>query len=433
MQSNEGTSIDVLRAPTPVVSAGASTEVERAIAEVQAQMIIAKRYPRDTDIAWAKIQKACKRAGLAEAALYAYTKGGSEVSGPSIRLAEELARDWGNIAFGWKILQQDDDMSEVRAEAWDLETNVPAYIVFTVRHEFKSKGQIKKVTDPREVYELIANQASRRLRACVLRVIPGDVQDMAVEQCEKTLKDGSGKPLSDRVRDMLAAFLNEHGITKEMVETRLGKKIEAINETEFVTLARIYVSLRDGMAKVEQFFDVGPAGGTPTAKDLQAQGSAAPKKDEAKKPGPAAQQRTEKFTPGTQTMFTVVDALALVNKGDFDAARDLARGFSEDDKKKIEASIVARGGAAAQPAAAEQQAQEPGEPLPPARTEDLELVDVLKEFKDAKTLQDLTAAGVLIDDLPPEDQDTARRKWMERKSEFEAAPPARRAGRRGIE
>ena len=429
----QGTEIETLRAPQPLVSSGASTEVERAIAEVQAQMVIAKRYPRDTDLAWAKIQKACKRPGLAEAALYAYTKGGSEVSGPSIRLAEELARDWGNIAFGWKILQQDDDMSEVRAEAWDLETNVPAYIVFTVRHEFKAKGQIKKVTDPREVYELIANQASRRLRACVLRVIPGDVQDMAVEQCEKTLKDGGGKPLSDRVRDMLAAFLNEHGVTKEMVETRLGKKIEAINETEFVTLARIYVSLRDGMAKVEQFFDVGQqaGAGTPTAKDLQAQGSAAAKKEEKKPTAPA--QQAARFTPGAQAMFTVIDALTMVNRGDFDAARDLARGMSEEDQKKVETSIVARGGAPAQPAATETQVEEPGEPLPPARTEDLELVDVLKAFKDAKTMQDLSAAGVLIDDLPPEDQDSARRKWMERKSQVEATPPARRSARKGLE
>jgi len=426
------TSIDTLRVSQPVHGAMVTADVERAVQEVQAALIIAKRFPRDEQEAYNRIIKACKRSGLAESALYAYTKGGTEVSGPSIRLAETLALQWRNLKFGWRILTQDEDRSEVEAFAWDQEANTQNSIQFTVRHEFKAKGAIKKVSDPREVYELVANQASRRLRACILRVIPGDIQDSAVDQCEKTLKDGSGKPLSDRVRDMLAAFLNEHGITKEMVETRLGKKIEAINETEFVTLARIYVSLRDGMAKVEQFFDV-TGGVTPTAKDLQAQGSAAPKKDDPKKPAATAQQPA-KFTPGTPTMFTVVDALAAVNKGDFDAARDLARGFSEDDRKKIEASIVARGGGPAQPAAAaEQQAEEPGEPLPPARTEDLELVDVLKAFKDAKTLQDLTAAGVLIDDLPPEDQDTARRKWMERKSEFEAAQPARRAGRRGIE
>lgn len=257
---HRGASIDTLRTPAPKQgTAMMNAESERAIAEVQAAMVIAKRFPRDEDAAYTRIQKACRRPALAEAALYAYTKGGSEVSGPSIRLAEELARDWGNITFGWRILSQDEDSTEVRAEAWDLETNVPSYITFTVRHEFKGRdgGQkvMKKVTDPRELYELIANQASRRLRACILRIIPGDVQDMAVDQCEKTLKDGGGKPLGDRVRDMIAFFANDFHVTKEQIEKRVGKKAEAINETEFLSLRRIYGSLKDGAATVEQFFD----------------------------------------------------------------------------------------------------------------------------------------------------------------------------------
>ncbi|MBQ7110481.1 MAG: hypothetical protein IJO06_04585 [Thermoguttaceae bacterium] len=37
---------------------------------------------------------ACQRPGLASVAVYVYPRGGSKISGPSIRLAEEIARNW---------------------------------------------------------------------------------------------------------------------------------------------------------------------------------------------------------------------------------------------------------------------------------------------------------------------------------------------------
>jgi len=41
--------------------------------------------------------------------------------------------------------------------------------------------------DPRDIYELTANMGARRLRACVLGIVPGDVVESAVDQCERTL------------------------------------------------------------------------------------------------------------------------------------------------------------------------------------------------------------------------------------------------------
>ena len=84
---------------------GALGEVEksRAIAEAQAAMVIAKQFPRNEIKALDRILNACARPGLAEAALYTYSRGGTEITGPSIRLAEALAQNWGNIQFGiWK-------------------------------------------------------------------------------------------------------------------------------------------------------------------------------------------------------------------------------------------------------------------------------------------------------------------------------------------
>lgn len=402
----EATSIESLR-QAPPQSALAVAETERAVAEVQAAMTIAKRFPRNEDLAYAKIMKACKRPGFAEEALYAYTKGGSEVSGPSIRLAEELARDWGNISFGWKILTQDENSSEVRAEAWDLETNVPAYIVFTVPHEFKAKGQIKKVSDPREVYELIANQASRRLRACVLRVIPGDVQDAAVVQCEKTLKDGGGKPLSDRIRDMLAAFLNDHGVTKAMVEKRVGKNAEAITDTELVALRRIYGSIRDGMKPVEEFFDRSSGGGAGTnAEDLKKPASAqtgGTAGAEQKAP-PAQQPEPERKIDAPKTYKVVTERGRVLTEISYTPKMGEIIDHEKNPWRVIE--II---GDRVTVKAGEAPPQHPAPPQPEKKAEDepLEVSVVVSEIMTAESLDDLKEARELIKRIPEKDRPTA--------------------------
>jgi len=225
----------------------------RAAQEVQAAVFMAKRFPRDETRAFNSIMQSCKRAGLAEQALYAYPKGGTTVTGPSIRMAEVLARAWGNIDFGIKELDQQEGESSMMAYAWDLETNARQTKVFTVRHiRHTRKGQYA-LTDPREIYEMTANQGARRLRACILGIIPGDITEAAVQACEKTMAGKSSEPIADRIRKMVVAF-GELAVTQEMVVKRLGHKLDRTSETELVGLRKVYLSLKDNMASVETFF-----------------------------------------------------------------------------------------------------------------------------------------------------------------------------------
>ena len=155
----------------------------RAAQEVQAAVFMAKRFPRDETRAFNSIMQSCKRAGLAEQALYAYPKGGTTVTGPSIRMAEVLARAWGNIDFGIKELDQQEGESSMMAYAWDLETNARQTKVFTVRHiRHTRKGQYA-LTDPREIYEMTANQGARRLRACILGGPADDGREVLRTHC----------------------------------------------------------------------------------------------------------------------------------------------------------------------------------------------------------------------------------------------------------
>ena len=226
----------------------------REMAEVQSQIFLAKQFPRNEVQAEMKIMEACKRLSLAETALYQYPKGGQKVTGPSIRLAETIARYWGNINYGIKELEQKNGESTVVAYAWDMETNTRQEKVFQVKHQLYTKKGVKNIVDPRDIYELAANYGARRLRACILGVVPGDVIDKAVEQCYKTLEEGYKEPLKDRLVKALAWLKDNYGISQEMLEEHFTYKFESFTEQDFQKLRQISQSLKDGMAKREDFF-----------------------------------------------------------------------------------------------------------------------------------------------------------------------------------
>jgi hypothetical protein len=237
----------------PALTAQAHTEQQRAIAEVQAAMMIARANPRNPIEAMDRITNACQRPGLAEKALYSYSRGGTDITGPSIRLAEAIAQQWGNIQFGIRELDQRGDMSTVQAFAWDVETNTRREVTFQVPLVRHTKKGSYRLEDPRDIYEMVANQGARRVRACILSVIPGDVVEVAVEQCEETLK-AKADTSTDALQRMLGVFA-EFGVTKEQIEKRIQRRIEAIQPAQIVSLKKIYVSMRDGMSVASDWFE----------------------------------------------------------------------------------------------------------------------------------------------------------------------------------
>lgn len=233
------------------------TEGQRAIQEVQAAMVIAKRFPRDVKAALDRILNSCTRTSLAEQALYTYSRGGTDISGPSIRLAEAVAQQWGNLQFGIRELEQRDGESTVEAFAWDLETNTRQVKVFQVRHERHTRKGKTTLEDPRDIYELVANQGARRLRACILGVIPGDVIDEAVRQCDATLS-ASADTSPEAQKKIIDAFA-AYKVTKAQIEKRIQRRIDAITPAQVISLRKILLSMRDGMSGPEDWFEASVA------------------------------------------------------------------------------------------------------------------------------------------------------------------------------
>lgn len=232
--------------------------ISREVQEVQGLILAAKNFPRQVPAAITRIKDTCKSAKLAEVAMYEYPRGNTIVRGPSIRLAEVLAQNWGNLDFGWKVIRSDDDSSEIQSVCWDLETNVRQTRVFTVPHIRHTKKGSYKLKDPRDIYEMQANQAARRLRACILAIIPKNIVEIAEEQCDKTLahqlnKDGKVMSKDVRLARILEAF-SEHGVDQDDIERLFKHKFSSLSETEIARLQRIHLSLRDRVGVKEDFF-----------------------------------------------------------------------------------------------------------------------------------------------------------------------------------
>jgi len=240
------------RAVVQPVSALISVEQQRAVAEVQARMIVARNNPRKRFDAMELILNDCTRPTLAEAALYQYSKGGTSISGASIKLAEAIAMRWGNIASGIKELSRGQGYSECVAYAWDLESGFYDERQFHVRHRIDTRSGGRDLTDERDIYELIANLGQRRKRAVLLTVLGDEVVNAAIAACEETLT-ATADTSPEALKRIVGAF-SEFGVSQRQIETRCQCHLAAIRPAQVIQLRKIYTSLKDGMSEPRDWF-----------------------------------------------------------------------------------------------------------------------------------------------------------------------------------
>lgn len=246
-------------APPAKAPAAITTALEaREAQNVQVAMLAAKRFPRDEKEALDRVLNSCCRESLASVAIYQFSRGGSDIQGPSIRLAEAIAQHWGNIESGWREIDRFKDeagvgVSVIEAFAWDLQSNYRVPRVFNVRHWRDTKKGGYALTDERDIYELCANQAARRVRACLLAVIPGDVVEEAQRQCDATLA-AKADTSPESQKKILAAF-EPFGVTRAQIEARIQRRLDAITPAQVVQLRKVLASLKDGMSKAEDWFE----------------------------------------------------------------------------------------------------------------------------------------------------------------------------------
>jgi hypothetical protein len=263
------TSMEALRgmnaALMPTTDSAVSTNLEeaRAIAQIQGGMIMAKRFRRDEQTALTKILKTCNVVEFADEAEYAFPRGGQTVRGPTIRLLEEIMRQWGNIEWNVMELTRADGESLASTYCVDLENNTWARRQFVVPHtrdknEDGKRGEVQQVElrSDRDIYEKIANMGSRRVRACMEQLIPKYVIDAAVDRCRLTRSERDKRtPLMDRIPKLIDSFAKS-GVSQPMLTKWLkGRPLREMLENEYQDLYAIWRSIKDGYARIDEHFE----------------------------------------------------------------------------------------------------------------------------------------------------------------------------------
>lgn len=233
-------------------SQATAIEQARAVAEVQAAVVVAQQMPRNVERALGEMRDSCGRLSLAKVAFYSVPNRGQ---GMSVHLLRELARIWGNIQYGVHELRRDDDagMSEVLAFAWDVQTNTRSTRTFQVPHARMVKKDRVKLTDLGDVYLNNQNVGARAVRECIATVLPRYFLDEAESLARRTLEHGEGESMEDRTKKMLGAFQGI-GVVQEQLEKRLGKARGQWTAVEVANAGVIFTSIQRGdSVKDEEF------------------------------------------------------------------------------------------------------------------------------------------------------------------------------------
>ncbi len=269
--------------------------MSREQSEIQAAMVVGKKFPRDELQAYNKLIASCDRLAFAEDAQYSFPRGGGTVKGPSINLAVEAARVWGNIRHGIRVVREDRDKVHIKGYAFDCETNT--YAEF--EDEFKKLIQRNRwvggqkvsewvTPDERDLRELINRRGAILVRNAILRLIPVDVIAAAQTAAETRIKrsmteGGDDDGPVEQIRKLTVAF-SRMGVTPDMLAAKVGHEVSLITADEIVELKAIWKSMSDGNSRREEHFPL--AGGKDDDKEPATLGSKA--KDMAadlKKPG----------------------------------------------------------------------------------------------------------------------------------------------------
>ncbi len=279
----------------------ALASIERA--QIDVQISTAKRYPRQlSKVKQTMLGFATLDVETAEACFYTLPRGGKNIQGPSVRLAEIAVSCYGNLRAGSRILQTvttgDCPHVVVQAVAHDLENNTAITIEkrrrITSKKDFKTGG--RKPIDEDDI-NLAANAGSAiAFRDAVFKVVPMALIK-PVYDAAKQVAIGNATTLADR-RGKIFDRLAKMGAAKDRVLKFLGKSsIEDIGLDDIETLIGIGTGIKDGQFTIDEAFADSQAKETP--EEIAKRFATTPKAD-APSSEPAKRSKRE-TTPATAT------------------------------------------------------------------------------------------------------------------------------------
>lgn len=242
-------------------------------AMVEARYVMAMRHPRNWDQVRSDILGECKRPSFADNKSVYYRKPiGQGIEGLGIRFVESAMRHMRNVLVDPIMIFEDATKEIYRVSVTDLEANITyssdVKVTKTVeRSKPMSDGSYVSMrmnsynkavyTVPAEDDDLLNKRGaliSKAVRTLGLRIIPGDIQDEAIEIIKAVrLNDAAQDPAGER-KKIVDAF-GSIGVKAVDLVDYLGHAIDQCSPTEILNLRGIFGAIRDGEATWIQVMD----------------------------------------------------------------------------------------------------------------------------------------------------------------------------------
>lgn len=231
--------------PQPIMVQMMAVELNNAVATAHA-------YPRSIARCMQNILSlATLDTETAQECVYALPRGGKPITGPSVRLAEIIASQWGNCQIGSRVVAVDRAEKVVIAEGvfHDLETGMKR--VAQVQRRISDKTG-KLFND--DMIAVTGNAAaSVAMREAVLKGVPKAIWRKAYEAAEHVIK-GDVKTLTVRRADVIKAFA-AFGVAPDQIFACIEVAgIDDVGIEEIGILTAIYKAIRSGEAMPEEYF-----------------------------------------------------------------------------------------------------------------------------------------------------------------------------------
>jgi hypothetical protein len=225
-------------------------------AEIDQQISTAKRYPRKlTEVKQEMVEMATLDEETAASCFYSLPRGGKNIQGPSIRLAEIALSCYGNIRAGTRIIETVVDGSSpyvaIQAVCHDLQKNIA--VMIEKRRRIVGKKSKGGIIDEDDI-NLAANAGSAiAFRDAMFKVVPG-ILLRPVYEAAKKVAIGDAKTLSDRRIRAIEAF-QKMGVPAERVLASIGhSKIDEVTLEDLENLIGTFTAIKEGSTTIENAF-----------------------------------------------------------------------------------------------------------------------------------------------------------------------------------
>lgn len=259
MMQAQNNSVGFMTGPSAAMVAAA----ESAKAQIQCAYMMALQCPRSYFAAEQAVVKACENPLFAEKVEYKLPRGGATISGPTIRLAELIRREWRNIFTTERVMHDDERQMIVQVTAMDLETNsietAEVVIPKTVERRYVKDGQ--EIISEREnslgkkVYTVRATDSevdmmrkamiSKALRNAIFRLVPAELVQIALATARQTIQTADAKDPKEAIRRLIFCF-EEQGVSIDKIEKEIGHTLEKANTADVKKLRGLYKQMLNG-------------------------------------------------------------------------------------------------------------------------------------------------------------------------------------------